>query len=271
MKVARFGENWNEGYALPDVNGEIEFATDREPQIDSVSGVNGGFDFSGTENYPIDPAVLQYKFTLSSSQYHNIDKLLDEMKANTLARGRDKLWMVLRDEITHRWAWAKCIHFDHKEKAGEGYLNVEVATRWSLSEGIWYGEPYRLHRITEPSGTGSSSFTLINAGNTPAHLRVEANGNFFNYELWNNTNGHRWKMYRATPAFDSPIVDSAAYRCVYGALSDQDGYVYLTYGTFTPQSNWMVLQPGANSMIFYYDIAGLADFVDFRWYDAYLI
>ena len=105
-------------------------------------------------------------------------------------------------------------------------------------------------------------------------IAPSASGIFTSFQMTNAVNNYRWTFSGSPDQIGAIIVDSGMFKCEYLKLSPfqvKPGYPYLAYGELVPQLNWMLLQPGANTVTIDITMSAYdAWFVIFQWYDLYL-
>jgi hypothetical protein len=64
MIIDRFGDTYATAYQLPRGNVVDDWAISRPPVIARVGGMNGAFDFYGSDNYPVQPMTIRKTFSM---------------------------------------------------------------------------------------------------------------------------------------------------------------------------------------------------------------
>ena len=201
-------------------------------------------------------------YTITYPGWNGLETLKDQLKAATIGIGESKLWGLLRDGTTHRWAWAKC----NRLRAPEDYntrLHLPVELDFLLREGLWYGETQGGQSITQASAT----YTLTNSGTQPANVVVQvtsSTGTLTSMAVSNAANGDDFTWTGSATVGQLLKVDTGAWLVTKAGSAAYSG---LTYGT--GQNNWLRLNPGSN--VITVTIAGSTAWSgSITWWDTYL-
>jgi hypothetical protein len=299
MLIARVGNSggtWAAAYEFPTLKAIDEWAASRSAVVQRVSGAGGEFDFFGEDKYPIDPLLVEKKFTLQGSNYGNVETLLNTLRDETIARGGSggvdvglsRLWGLWRDGTTRVWTFAKCISMKAVETAADQTsVLMNVIARFRCQTGVWYGETEGLEVDTFPipgGGTVSDLLSVTNAGNTEALVRIAAvpasntitemdaqvvpSGGGGAFSQWNYLGNVSTNL----------VVDARLYQCT--VSPGVDSYVNLTPGTVgllaggtIPQVAWLWLPSGAMDINLEatHSAGGGSLQVTAQWWDTYVL
>jgi hypothetical protein len=272
MKLVRFSNSYNSGgYDFdPHLQQSDGWVTSRPPVVTQVAGAGGVFDFFDSDPFPVTPLIVEVSFTVEAATYELVEGELDDVRDNTIAADRSRLWFLPRDGSLAtlndlRWMWAKCIsgpgtpeQFD----AGN-YVTAPVELRFHAPEGIWYGALIN-YDVTQAS---PQNFNVTNNGNYPALADFNvtpSGGTVTSFTMTNNTNAATWTFGANVSAATTLNVHAKNYNVLNNGV---DAYSDLTVGN--NQVAWMWLNPGVNSMTATYSGAS-ARVILFEVNDAYL-
>lgn len=243
--------------------------TDYIAEVDSVTDdglltVTHAADLPIINEYPGDPTQafeIWESYNEFAFTYAGVETALSLLKKNTIAKGRSKLWALMRDG-TKRWSWAKCVGFKPPEKYGNK-MAVPVALTFNLPEGLWYAETN-----STTSRTANGAFTVTNNGDHPAMLRValqNLGASITSVVLSNAANGHTWTFGDTIAWNDSLIVDAGMYSCTNGGDNAYSGLALPA-----TQVIWMKLEPGSNVLTLTVTTASASWTAVLTWYDTWL-
>jgi hypothetical protein len=283
MIVARFGDTWQNAYRLGLLEAEETDEVQRSPTLQEVGGAHGAFDFSAASPWPLKPKEINRTFSVASETFQGIDKAVEELKGALLGVGRSKVWGVLRDGSTRRWAWGKCASLSTRETRGQ-YFSKSVTARFLMPEGVWYGETQNVIAQTSAyAAVGDTQWSVQYRGNLPAPYkatfsRVNSTHSTDQIIFQNLTNLNYWSFNPASSNVGTVHVDSGAFSVIYYAPDDElspiNAYTSLTLGTPPNTSGplWHWLVPGNNDLrVQWVTASGTSDMVvTLTWYDLFL-
>lgn len=238
---------------FPLVQYEWESSQDQRLALSPAVGAHYAHDHQVRAASPRDPARESVRAMVSESSAGDIDTELANIRARAIRIGLGKLWT--KDEGDNlRWAYARpvatpgmTLRWDQVEAN-----IVPVNLDWErLSD--WFEETK-----TTGSTTVSSSphdFTINNPGDLPAYaivfrFRSDGASGFTDPKLLNLANAYEFESTRDAVDTDSELrVDTDEHDVEW---STDNGSSYSDdYGNFSigdAQVQWMVLEPGDNSM-----------------------
>jgi hypothetical protein len=220
-----------------------------------------------TEEYSnVITSSSENSFTIGklSMTYAAIETELTYLQQKTIGAGESKLWAALRDGTTHRWAWAKC----NRLRAPEDYntkFHLPVELEFLCREGLWYGETQGTSgTLTQAT---SSPYVLTNNGTLPATCVLTitpGGGAFASVTVTNTTNGDTYTYTGAVASGKALVVNSGAWSITNDGAA---AYAGMVYGA--TQSNWLRLNPGANSFTISKTGTATSWAATLTWYDTY--
>lgn len=167
MILSKFGATYAGGTSLGTVQAKDDTSPKRTPVSIAVGGAGGAFDVWGDDNYPVSPLTLTKEVTVVGSSYTDAEDDLETLKAATIGADRSKLWALMRDGTTRRWAWAKCIGFERKEESGGAAIAIPTKLTFFLPEGLWYAES-----STSANRSGAGALSCTNNGDHNALVKA---------------------------------------------------------------------------------------------------
>jgi hypothetical protein len=256
--LEKFGDVYASATALGAVQAKEDTSPKREVVAVSVSGAGGAFDVWGDDNGPHGAVVVTKEVTVTGTSYSNAETNFNTLKAATIA-GLSKLWALMRDGTTVRWAWAKCIGLDRKEEAGGPAVAIPTKLSFWLPEGLWYASS-----MSSANRTGAGSLSCTNSGDYRALVRAVVAAGATNPGISIGAGPPVW-AYTGVSAGAGVVVDGWTRRVTNAGA---DAYANLSYGVAgVGQVEFFWLPPGANTVTV--TMAGSVG-ITLYWYNTYL-
>lgn len=259
MILEKFGDVYASAQALGNVQAKEDTSPKRSVVSVAVSGAGGAFDVWGDDNCPNDAVVATKEVTVTGSSYSDAETNLNTLKAATIGAGRSKLWALMRDGSTVRWAYAKCVGFQRGEESGAAAVAIPTKLSFWLPEGLWYSSS-----VSSASRTGAGSLSCTNSGDHRALVKATVAAGATNPGIAIGSGPPIWS-YSGASSGSGLIVNGWTREVTNNGV---DAYASLTYGVGgAGQVEFFWLPPGANTVTV--TMTGGVD-ITLQWYHTYL-
>ena len=216
-----------------------------------VAGMNGAFDALQSAMAPVSLFREIVRFRILEASAAAVDTETDDLKSKLRRIGRGKLYVELAGGGT-RWAWARArspsVILFRTTDVQKQQARVEF-----LREPDWHGaaDDSARNNIT----TSPDTFTITNNGNIPTDIAVfrfrsDGASGGTNLKLENLTNLYEFSTTRDLTAIDHEWKVDCGRRSVEFSTDDGASYAddFSLFSLGANQVNFMLLEPGANSM-----------------------
>jgi hypothetical protein len=255
MRLVKFGS-----YIFPEYDPDDPLDTAPSPRALQELPGGGAFDAVGTDTAPGRVRRLTKTFAVLEATATAQDTALDAIRA--LNGKRDLLWALMEDG-TMRWTWAACEGVRYSKGKGQLAQVVQMAFMlpnpgwYGLYRGVWHlnGGEYLnagllLNQTPLQLTTNPQTVVLTNGGNravTAVKFRLTAaaaNGALAG--VWYQIIGYTDITFLHAIAVNEVVEIDGGAKLV--TLQNVDHYSAITFGV-SQRSDWITLQPGANSVI----------------------
>lgn len=258
MQIARFGETWASSLSFFTANANDDWLVSAPPVLGQIGGASGAVDFFEDDPNPVQPTMVSKSFVIHSTTWAALEVYLDAYRQFP-SYGRTKLWGECRDG-SHRWAWAKCVEANVSDRAGN-FLRFPVTMKFSLSEGVWYGES----PLTYPMTVGNHTISNGTAVAYPVFTLTVNSGSLSSITLSDLASRWTWTYAHAITATKTLVVNASSLLCTHTGVVNAYQYLTIPVG----QASWMWVATGGMGVSF--SVVGSATIsASLSYYRAYL-